>query len=206
MKKLLDPSKFYLVGNNLAVDFVNTLIRENGEAKDLLESREDFLAWAVRAELMELSQAQTLIQGWDGRPKAAQVFKRAVKFREILREMILDATQKREIRLPALEAINQVMKEETGYAEVVRAESGFEKRYHADVSDPGRLLAPIAESAADLLCYGNLDYLKKCENPVCVLYFYDVTKNHGRRWCSMALCGNRAKAAAFYQRRNKKQI
>jgi predicted RNA-binding Zn ribbon-like protein len=33
------------------------------------------------------------------------------------------------------------------------------------------------------------------------LYFYDTTKNHTRRWCSMTGCGNRAKAAAFYERK-----
>jgi predicted RNA-binding Zn ribbon-like protein len=62
------------------------------------------------------------------------------------------------------------------------------------------LLVPIAEAAADLLCAGNFEYLRKCENPACVLLFYDTTKNHRRRWCSMAACGNRAKVAQFYQR------
>lgn len=204
MERQLDTSKFYLVGNNLSVDFVNTRIRENGSPKDLLESFEDLVAWAVRAELLDLSQAKVLLQNWSGRPKAAQVFKRALKFREVLRETILDAAQGAAIKPSALEAINLIMKEENGYAEVVRIEGGFEKRFHADFSEPGRLLAPIAEAAADLLCYGNPANLRKCENPECVLYFYDVTKNHGRRWCSMAACGNRAKAAAFYQRRSKK--
>jgi len=42
--------------------------------------------------------------------------------------------------------------------------------------------------------------VKACQNPQCVLLFYDTTKNHARRWCSMAACGNRAKVAAHYQR------
>jgi len=204
MKRQLDTSKFYLVGNNLSVDFVNTRIRENGAPKDLLESFEDLVAWAVKADLLDLSQAKALLQDWSGRPKAAQIFKSALKFRESLREMILDAAQGGAIKPSALKVINLIMREESGYAEVVRMEGGYEKRFHADFSEPGRLLAPIAEAAADLLCYGNHTYLRKCESPECVLYFYDVTKNHGRRWCSMALCGNRAKAAAFYQRRSKK--
>ena len=119
--------------------------------------------------------------------------------------MILSAERSAAINPAVIEAINLIMKEETGYAEVVRKEDGFEKRFRADFSDPGRLLAPIAEAAADLLCYGNLAYLKKCEGADCVLHFYDTTKNHSRRWCSMAACGNRAKTAAFYQRQNKKQ-
>ncbi|HNJ42487.1 MAG TPA: CGNR zinc finger domain-containing protein [Acidobacteriota bacterium] len=34
-----------------------------------------------------------------------------------------------------------------------------------------------------------------------MIYFYDTTKNHTWRWCSMSLCGNRAKAAAHYRRK-----
>jgi predicted RNA-binding Zn ribbon-like protein len=205
MERKLDTSKFYLVGNNLSVDFVNTRIRENGAPKELLESFDDLIAWAARANLSNLSQAKALLQGWSGRPKAAQVLKLALKFRETLREMVIDAVRGADIKPAVVEEINITMKAEKGYTEVVRTEEGFEKRFRADFSDPGQLLAPIAEAAADLLCYGNLAYLKKCEGADCVLHFYDTTKNHSRRWCNMAACGNRAKVAAFYQRQSKKQ-
>jgi predicted RNA-binding Zn ribbon-like protein len=205
MERKLDTSKFYLIGNNLSVDFVNTRICENGAPKELLESFEDLIAWAVKSNLSDLSQAKVLLKDWSGRPKATQVLKLALDFRETLREMVLNGEHGAAIKPAALEAINLIMKEKNGCAEIVRTEEGFEKRFRADFSDPGRLLAPIAEAAADLLCYGNLAYLKKCEGADCVLYFYDTTKNHSRRWCSMAACGNRAKAAAFYQRQSKKQ-
>ena len=205
MERKLDTSKFYLVGNNLSVDFINTRIRENGAPKELLESFDDLIAWAARANLSNLSQAKALLQDWSGRPRAAQVLKLALKFRETLREMILDAERGAAIKPAVVQAINMIMKAENGYAEVVRTDEGFEKRFRADFSDPGQLLAPIAEAAADLLCYGNLAYLKKCEGADCVLHFYDTTKNHSRRWCNMAACGNRAKVAAFYQRQSKKQ-
>jgi predicted RNA-binding Zn ribbon-like protein len=205
MERKLDTSKFYLVGNNLCVDFVNTRVRENDAPKELLESFEDLIAWAARANLSDLSQAKAMLQDWSGRPKAAQVLKLALNFRETLRGMVLEAERGAAIKPAVVESINMIMKEENGYAEVVRTEEGFEKLFRADFSDPGQLLAPIAEAAADLLCYGNLAYLKKCEGADCVLHFYDTTKNHSRRWCSMAGCGNRAKAAAFYQRQSKKQ-
>ena len=54
-----------------------------------------------------------------------------------------------------------------------------------------------------VLCYADLALVKKCENPVCVLFFYDTSKNHSRRWCSMSVCGNRMKVAAHYQRLRK---
>src|SRR5690606_30127426 len=62
------------------------------------------------------------------------------------------------------------------------------------------LLGPVAEAVAQLLVEGNFTLVKQCEHPDCVLWFYDRTKAHKRRWCSMALCGNRHKAAQFRKR------
>ena len=61
---------------------------------------------------------------------------------------------------------------------------------------PKSLLLPIAEAMGDLACQKDLTLVRKCEGPTCTLWFLDVSKSHGRRWCSMAVCGNRAKAAA----------
>jgi hypothetical protein len=44
------------------------------------------------------------------------------------------------------------------------------------------------------------DRVKHCENPDCVLWFFDTTRNGTRRWCSMAVCGNRMKARRHYDR------
>ncbi|MEU5878569.1 CGNR zinc finger domain-containing protein [Spirillospora sp. NPDC047279] len=68
------------------------------------------------------------------------------------------------------------------------------------IDAPGREAAWIA--AADLvrLYAERPERIRECANPECVLWFYDVTKNGQRRWCSMEVCGNRAKAARFQQR------
>ncbi|TXL61433.1 CGNR zinc finger domain-containing protein [Aeromicrobium terrae] len=42
--------------------------------------------------------------------------------------------------------------------------------------------------------------LKACPGPDCAWVFHDTTRNRSRRWCDMAACGNRAKAAAFRAR------
>ena len=46
----------------------------------------------------------------------------------------------------------------------------------------------------------DLSLVRTCEGTGCILFFYDTTKSHTRRWCSMAGCGNRMKATLFYQR------
>ena len=66
-----------------------------------------------------------------------------------------------------------------------------------------QVLAPVAEAAADLLATANFDLVKRCEDETCVLWFSDRSKSHRRRWCSMVLCGNRHKVAAYRRRRRK---
>nr|WP_296360395.1 DUF1552 domain-containing protein [Ralstonia sp.] len=61
-------------------------------------------------------------------------------------------------------------------------------------------LAPLAEAAAHLLAEGDFQLVRVCEHPECTLWFYDRTKSHKRRWCSMAVCGNRHKVAEYRKR------
>ena len=63
------------------------------------------------------------------------------------------------------------------------------------------ILAPVAEAAADLLITADFKLVKRCEDETCVLWFCDQTKSHHRRWCSMEICGNRHKVAAYRERR-----
>jgi predicted RNA-binding Zn ribbon-like protein len=65
-------------------------------------------------------------------------------------------------------------------------------------------LRPIAEAAADLVCSVDFRLIRACEGSPCTLVFLDRTKAHSRRWCRMAVCGNRAKAAAHRARQRGK--
>src|ERR1700736_4994761 len=72
------------------------------------------------------------------------------------------------------------------------------------VSTPDGQLEDLLCSWPDFLANANLNYLHRCANTkTCTLYFYDTTKNHRRRWCSVAACGNRHKVAAFRSRQKK---
>jgi predicted RNA-binding Zn ribbon-like protein len=56
-------------------------------------------------------------------------------------------------------------------------------------------MIPVVESAADALVVGELGRVRRCADARCPRVFHDGTKNGRRRWCDMATCGNRAKAA-----------
>ena len=61
----------------------------------------------------------------------------------------------------------------------------------------GRLLGIVHRATAD----GSWDRLKACREHTCGWAFYDHTKNRSGTWCDMRVCGNRAKARAYRERR-----
>jgi predicted RNA-binding Zn ribbon-like protein len=194
---------FHFIADELCLDFVNTEAVEQDDRVDLLGSFDDLMAWYAEAGIVDAAQAKALTRrvhagGGDG---GARALKEARQFRAILREMVERLSEGRtNVPQATLDHLNRSLRAREGYSEIVRTKDGYDTRFRPRVNEPAHLLVAIAESAARLLSEGDLALLRKCQNPRCILYFYDTTKNHRRRWCSMAGCGNRAKVAAFYQR------
>jgi predicted RNA-binding Zn ribbon-like protein len=192
---------FPFVGERLCLDFVNTELIRGGSRVDLLGGFDDLLAWSSASRVAGTGLVKEMAAPWRGTPDAERTFQRALSFRKTLRAMAARlAAGKPSVPGSALDAINDVLRARIGDLAVVRTKDGYDTRFLARWSGPEQLLVPVAESAAGLLSSGDLSLVKKCENPACILYFYDATKNHGRRWCSMTACGNRAKVAAHYRR------
>ena len=198
---MLETEKFSLIGNNLFLDFVNTQKIRDGQPFETLESFADFAGWMIAVNLLEPGQAEDLFKKWNGDSATVKFLQETIRFRNLLRGMAENIADGKDISEETLKAINAHLKKQSGFTEIEKSENGFEKRFRFDLSEPSKLLQPVAESAADFLCYGNFEFLRKCESAACVLFFYDTTKNHKRRWCSMKACGNQAKAAAFYKRK-----
>ena len=192
---------FHIVSNNAGLDFVNTLIVDAGKPVDLLNGFEDLVDWSVAAGLVTSSDGRRMVRKWKGTSAAERVFKNALGLRDSLKQITDEVTRGRLASKPALDAVNDILKRKSGFFEIRKDGDAYSKSFHSEQDDITGLLVPIAESMADLLCFGDLAHVKKCENEACVLYFYDTSKNHRRRWCSMAACGNRAKASAFYRRK-----
>ena len=108
----------------------------------------------------------------------------------------------------AVAAINAILRADPRYDQIslthppARGDMSARFERHARRTDfaPLRLLAPLADSASELLCGGDASRVHRCGNPKCVLYFYDTTRNRRRRFCTPEGCGNRVKAAARYRR------
>lgn len=195
---------FEFVGGWGWLDFVNTELVEREQVVDLLGSFEDLVVWLEEAGLLGLEEAGGELERWDGTPEGERLLAGAKGFRRTLREAADRFSVSGVVTLELVETINALLAQRLGHPELVGDEDGFELRFRPEPDGPEGLLAPVAESAARFLSEADPSLVKSCENPGCILFFYDSTKNHGRRWCSMATCGNRMKARAHYERSQKR--
>ena len=197
--------KFYFVGGQLSLDFINTLIGASDESVDFLREFSDLVSWLQQSGTLNGAQAKAALTSWGQRAEAKQVLDQARKLRSVLRETAERLSEGKTPGREALDEINRVLAQETGYNQLVRSADGYEFSFQPVRREAMHLLTPIARSAAELLGHSEPLRIRKCGNPVCSLYYYDTSKNRTRRWCSMAVCGNRMKAASFYERSRKKQ-
>jgi predicted RNA-binding Zn ribbon-like protein len=101
-------------------------------------------------------------------------------------------------RHAALAAINRVLGRSAGTRRLEERPDGSFARTFVPAGDAfAGLLIPVVESAADTLVVGELARVRRCADARCPRVFLDGTKNGRRRWCDMATCGNRAKAARY---------
>jgi predicted RNA-binding Zn ribbon-like protein len=191
---------FLFVANQLCLDFLNTQLVLDGRPVDLLATFSDLVAWLVQADLLPEEEAKQMEQQWGRQAQGTQTLDQARAFRVTLREMVERIAAGRPVPQVAIEAINNMLRYRVGYPQLTSRKGIFDRRFQVESEDANQLLGLLAEAATNLLSTCELSLIKKCQNPACVLFFYDTTKNHARHWCSMSLCGNRNKVAAHYRR------
>jgi len=194
--------KFPLIGNHRCLDFVNTEGMQRGQRVDLLADFSDLVDWLTAAQLLGPAEAVGAVRRWAGTAAGARALVEARELRANCRDILEQIAGGQPIAGSTLHAINTLLARHIGYSEVVRARNGFRRRFQFELRVPVDLLVPVAETAGDLLCHADFSLIRKCENAPCLRYFYDLSKNHARRWCSMSVCGNRMKVAAYYRRAN----
>jgi predicted RNA-binding Zn ribbon-like protein len=197
------PSPFF-VGDHLALDFLNTVATPRDVPVEWLRDGRDLVDWLEQAQVIaadvaarfRASEDQRALDGVAGRAREFRGWLRGFVTRHMGKPLTTGAAK-------ALGPLNELLAGDTSYP-VVEAAGGEQalrlRRVHRWES-PDELLHPVAEAAADLVCSVDFRLIRACEGSVCSLLFLDRTKAHGRRWCSMAVCGNRAKAAAHRARK-----
>ena len=135
--------------------------------------------------------------------EAQAVLTRAHALREAIYRLMLARIQGQAADPADLERLNGELPAALARARLEPTGQGYTLGWAPDPQALDRMLWPIAYSAADLLT--NPDLLERvgqcADDRGCGWLFLDLTKNRSRRWCAMRGCGNRAKAARHYQRR-----
>lgn len=185
------------IGEHPALDFANTLAAPAEVLLDFLATPAALLDWL--AGTPELTDAHTLAQqaGARGELDAALAAVQALRaaWRSAL-PRLADAGARAALQ----ETLNLWLAAGRGHWQLVAQDGALRLLHVTDYTGPDSVAAAIAAVLAGLLAEVPATEVRKCENPACVLWFRDTSKRGNRRWCSMAACGNRAKAAAHRRR------
>jgi predicted RNA-binding Zn ribbon-like protein len=201
-KKMAREERFQFIGHYSCLDFVNTeFTKLNSHHGDALGGFSDLMEWLLESQLVNEKQVRHALKSWGHGEASARVYRDALAMRAALREMAEQLADRRPVPRRSLEAINKTIRNCPGRVLLARSSGRFEETNRLDLGEPNQLMVPIAQSASDLLCHGDVALVKRCANPACRVFFYDTSKNHTRRWCSTTGCGNRMRVAAHYRRR-----
>ena len=191
------------IGGALCLDFTNTVDdRLLARPRDRLASYDDLLTWAAYAEALTPEQVEQLRRVAASRPDAAEsAFRDARLLREALYRVMAEVARGAAPPDADRVALERAYRDALAYADL-RPESGRFGWAWPEVSDDlERPLWPILASAIDLLTTADLARLKRCASEIgCSWLFLDTSKSSTRRWCTMELCGSRAKMRRLYAR------
>jgi predicted RNA-binding Zn ribbon-like protein len=173
-----------------------------GEAPaDHLSSYGELIRFAVQADVLTAPEGRRLRREAARRPDMARrALRRAVEVREALYRTCARLVARRVPRAGDLQVLNEALPAALARLKVAPYGHEFRWAWHGDPDALDRPLWPIARDAAVFLTSGDLSRLRACRNPRCRWIFLDTTKSRTRRWCSMAVCGNRDKLRRFRER------
>jgi predicted RNA-binding Zn ribbon-like protein len=211
------PAPFF-VGDHPALDFLNTTAAPWGERIEWLSNGADLLAWLEQAGAIDAAVAAQFSPEGDAASTLDAVAEQARNLREWLRKFVKRhaGSELGPNAIKELRPLNRLLACGEPYRQIEAAgkdgpntggkSAALRWRQEHRWTSPDRLLQPIAETIGDLVCEADFRLIRACEGTDCVIIFYDRTKGHARRWCSMAVCGNRAKAAVHRAKRRRQRI
>jgi predicted RNA-binding Zn ribbon-like protein len=191
-----------LIGGALCLDFVNTVEDYRSESPyEYLTNFADLASWGHHAGVLTSQLAQELTETAAGRrEEAARIYQCAFELRSALYRVFAAQLISRKPRADDLAMLNERLGEALSRGRLKPTEDHYVWYWKSEADDLVQILYPIVRSAADLLTSDRLARLSECVEWGWL--FIDMSKNRSRRWCSMGVCGNRAKARRHYQRKH----
>jgi predicted RNA-binding Zn ribbon-like protein len=195
-----------LLGGHLCLDFPNTLDgRDSDDSIEYLTNYADLVIWSQRAGLLLPHESQSLLHEASLRTNEADAtFQYAIVLREIIYRIFSAIAADMQPLTADLNLLNAELSRALPYAQIVPAEKGFAWGWRDKDKFLDSMLWAIMCSVAELLISDDKENVRECLGRNCGWLFLDTSKNHSRRWCNMASCGNRTKSRAYYERKKTK--
>lgn len=200
-----DKPPALFIANSPGLDFLNSVATPVDMRVDWLDSGESFVAWLAQANLVP-ARALNAMAARAAPGDLAKVADKARALREWFR-IFLRNNMGRPLTVEALgelKPLNALLERDETFSQITGWRDGDGDRLELQTMrrwrSPGSLLLPIGKALAKCVCDEDFANIKACEGASCTLIFADHTRRRARRWCSMAICGNRAKQAAHRDR------
>jgi predicted RNA-binding Zn ribbon-like protein len=190
---------FLFVANRPILDFLNTKPTLADGPVELLADAHALERWLIASGMVTASKTKSRLRSWRAAPQAAAFLKELIAFRERLRNAVVQIENG---SLPSdsfLAEVNSRLLQYPRRTSVHKRDGKIVMEPFFEPLRPSDFWAPIIGDAADLVSETESSRLRKCE--LCVLHFFDTSKKGSRRWCSMKICGNKLKVAAYQKRR-----
>jgi predicted RNA-binding Zn ribbon-like protein len=177
---------FEFLAGNLALDFVATVAERTTTHLERLQTGADLADWIAQARLL------------DSPPAVSQRDLAAAKqLREALFRLIRALTE----RAPLPEADRLLVNRfAAAVPPALSVTADGRVRRGGEVASA---LAVLARAGIELFDHPDKHLVRWCADARCTRPFIDRSRGHRRRWCGMAGCGDRAKAAAYRQRQRR---
>lgn len=193
-----EPGEVFFDAGNLALDLLNTRRDGAGAASDQLGDPDGLLSW-LRAAGLTAEDSRT--EALRSPPVARILLTEARELREDVSRAVRALVRGEPIPTHVAYGINRVL--DTGRVTAsLRLDTEGARLEETERGDaPLAVLVPVARAAAELVVRADPGRVRRCASRTCRRWFIDTSKGGRRKWCSMATCGNRAKAAT-HRRRN----
>jgi len=191
--------KSAFVAGDAVLDFLNT-VDAHGRSSDQnrLTSYASVLAWSLAAGLTDAAEFQCLAAAASNSPEGSeQALTELVEWRETVYRVFEATASNEEPPARDWKAVETSIKKAVSSARLSRDATGSTIWITPPGTDLTTLPQRLALGLYQLLRGDLVANIKQCGG--CTWLFIDTSKNHRRTWCSMATCGNRAKAQRHYQ-------
>ena len=164
---------FLFVANDPSLDLVNTEVVLSGVRTDLLESFGDLTQWFEQANLASPAEMHRLAKVWADTPEARAALQAARALRSALRNAVERVARIGRVPSDLASVLGKELQHPRLATEVMQSQGKLRTKPRWVLE---KLLVPVAHYAASFFAAADYSAVRKCEDPNCILFFYDTSR------------------------------